>query len=93
MYSVLTAVYPADGENVYNPGATGCAIAAPATTIVAAGYWCGTTPPTTRPGTSHARAALWSSDSGWISEPTPGVGPAWTRPANPLASITGLFMA
>ena len=64
-----------------------------ATAIVAAGYWCGTTPPTTRPGTSHARAALWSTDAGWISEPTPGVGPAWTRPANPLASITGLFMA
>lgn len=67
------------------------ASAASATAIVAGGYWCGTTPPTTRPGTSHARAALWSTASGWISEPTPGVGPAWTRPTNPLASVPGLF--
>jgi hypothetical protein len=69
------------------------ATAGGASAIVAGGYWCGTTPPTTRPGTSHARAALWSSDAGWISEPTPGVGPAWTRPTNPLASVTGLYMA
>lgn len=69
------------------------ATAGGASAIVAAGYWCGATPPTTRPGTSHARAALWSTDAGWISEPTPGVGPAWTRPTNPLASVTGLYMA
>ena len=69
------------------------ASAASATAIVAGGYWCGTTPPTTRPGTSHARAALWSTAAGWISEPAPGSTPAWTRPANPLASVPGLFWA